>query len=161
MGDAKQVQLVLVRHADAISETDVIPDAQRYLTLDGRAAATALGEGLARAGVSCDRLISSPLVRAVQTAERLTAGLGYAGLVEIAGALAALGQAREVLHLVRSGGDHVIVVGHEPHLSALGSLVTGRARFPPLARGQCCLLDGNEPKWTLSGSDSTVRPWRR
>ena len=61
------VQLVIVRHAEAASGE---PDDLRPLTAQGREAARALGQRLADEGVRPDAVLTSPLLRARETARR-------------------------------------------------------------------------------------------
>jgi phosphohistidine phosphatase len=115
------VELLVVRHAIAF-ERDAKrwpDDGLRPLTPEGKRKFQQAAAGLARWISDIDRLFSSPLVRAVQTAEILTDAAGWPK-AEIATELlpeedsaAPLGLARKM----KSGC--VAVVGHEPQLSAL------------------------------------------
>src|SRR5947207_15995446 len=69
----RPVQLVIVRHAEAAAGE---PDELRPLTPEGREAARALGERLAAEGVQPDAVLSSPLLRARQTADELARPAG-------------------------------------------------------------------------------------
>src|SRR5262245_65515278 len=67
------VQLVIVRHAEAASGE---PDELRPLTAEGREAARALGQRLAEEGVHPDAVLTSPLLRARETAQELARPAG-------------------------------------------------------------------------------------
>src|SRR5436305_7458041 len=69
----RPVQLVIVRHAEAAAGE---PDELRPLTSEGRQAARALGEQLAADGVRPDAILSSPLLRARETAQELARPAG-------------------------------------------------------------------------------------
>lgn len=74
------MQLYIVRHGIAIDREDpkCPPDPQRYLTEEGVEKTKQVAKGLAALGVTADLLLSSPYVRAAQTAEIFAAALDYA-----------------------------------------------------------------------------------
>jgi phosphohistidine phosphatase len=74
------MQLYIVRHGIAIDREDpqCPPDPERYLTEEGVEKTKGAAGGLAALGVSGDLFLTSPYVRAVQTAEILASTLGYA-----------------------------------------------------------------------------------
>ena len=65
------MRVTLIRHAEA--GDDAPRDESRALTVRGRADARRLGRALARRGVRFTLIVTSPLVRAVQTAEIVAA----------------------------------------------------------------------------------------
>ncbi len=133
----------LCRHAHSASETPGFPDAARHLTAEGRQAARALGDKLRWYDCVPTAIWTSPLIRAVQTAELLVAGLGWDGLVESVPALEPGGDVHLVEARLRGCAPDaaVILVGHEPSISGLGSVLTGRADFPALKKAQMARLD--------------------
>jgi phosphohistidine phosphatase len=74
------MQLYIVRHGIAIDREDpkCPPDPQRYLTEEGVEKTGQVAKGVAALGVTADLLLSSPYVRAAQTAELFAAVLDYA-----------------------------------------------------------------------------------
>jgi phosphohistidine phosphatase SixA len=128
------MRLVLMRHAEA-GEADSRrwpDDRERPLTDAGRREHARVAEALRRMGVRFDRLLTSPLARARETAE-ITARV-YGGSValeptellgdraEPAGTLAGLAGVE---------AEALLCVGHEPTLSRLAGLLLshdGRAR---------------------------------
>src|SRR5439155_26342392 len=72
------MDLFLIRHAEAapLGSAGVQDDAERPLTRAGRASCKPLAEALQRIGVRLDRVATSPLLRARQTAEELLAHWG-------------------------------------------------------------------------------------
>jgi len=74
------MQLYIVRHGIAIDREDpkCPPDPQRYLTEEGVEKTKQVAKGMAALGVTADLLLTSPYVRAVQTAEIFAAALDYA-----------------------------------------------------------------------------------
>ena len=79
-------RLLLVRHGIAEDRSEDRPDGLRALTPAGRRRTSAVLERAVALGLAVDRLVSSPLVRARQTAE-LALGAGLAPSLELATAL--------------------------------------------------------------------------
>src|SRR5690348_11933945 len=96
------VQVFLVRHAEAIDATPHHADGDRHLTAAGRAEARALGQRLRWYDCRPTAMWTSPLVRAVQTAELVAAGLPWNGLIDSVPALAPGGNAHEIEAMLRA-----------------------------------------------------------
>jgi phosphohistidine phosphatase len=130
--------LWLLRHADA---ADGVPDDERPLTEQGQAQADAAGRALAHLGEHIDICLTSPKLRAVQTAERACEPLGVP--VRIEPALA--GEPFDVDRLVAGLGD-VLLVGHDPSFSLLLHDLTGaqarmkKGGLAAIAKGELILL---------------------
>jgi phosphohistidine phosphatase len=113
------MHLYLIRHADAVplGEQGIQDDEQRPLTPEGEAQAETLAQAIARLGVRLDALLTSPLVRAKQTAQRLAT---KAARLKECPALAPGHKKRELLELLLGvKGEAVGLVGHNPDLSEL------------------------------------------
>jgi phosphohistidine phosphatase len=139
------VDVFLIRHASAIDETLELRDPSRHLTPEGRQQAQALGDRLRWHDCTPTHIWSSPLVRAVQTAELVAAGLQSKTGVEVIPALAPGESARAVLAAVQRlpADASVLLVGHEPGLSAIGALLVGSADFAVLAKAEAVrIVDG-------------------
>lgn len=119
------MKVVLVRHAEAAPGD---PDELRTLTPAGREQARLLGERLRRDGVEPDAVLTSPLLRARETAVGL--GLGEPEPVE---ALAPGANAEDVKAAVAGRGDTVVVVGHQPDCGLITAELRGgdAPPFPP------------------------------
>lgn len=151
------MDIYVIRHAQAIDRHQPIEDAHRPLTARGRRDARRLGKLLRRQEVELDALITSPLVRAVETASQVVEGLDWGGGIEVAPELQPgrdpVDVVREVL-LPRADLEAVAVVGHEPQLSALVGMLL-RATVPELAKPSAVRLrwfGPEEParfKWAL------------
>ena len=119
------MRLILVRHAEAAPGK---PDALRPLTPRGHAAAEQLGEQLA-AGRP-DAVLTSPLLRARQTAEAIATAAELEA--EADERLAPGATVDDVRAAVSGRGDTVVVVGHVPDCVEIVLALTGReVRFPP------------------------------
>jgi phosphohistidine phosphatase len=118
------VQLILVRHAKAAPGK---PDALRPLTSSGRHAATMLGDLLAERRP--DAVVSSPLRRALETAEAIALA---AGLEPVVDDRLAPGATLEGVRAAAAGrGETVVAVGHQPDCSEIVLALTGReVAFP-------------------------------
>jgi phosphohistidine phosphatase len=133
--------IYLLRHGDAEHETS--EDAERRLTPKGERQSEAAGKALAALGAKVDACLSSPKVRADQTARIAGARLGAE--VEIAEALR--GGDFDPLVLTAGRGD-VLLVGHEPDFSNAVAAVTG-ARVK-LKKGGLAAIEDRELHWLLT-----------
>jgi phosphohistidine phosphatase len=114
------MRLYLVRHAKAEAGE---PDELRRLTPDGLAAARDLGRQLAGDGVAPDAVLTSPLLRARQTAEEIARATGAE--VEAVDSLAPGATAAVVRASIAGRGDTVVVVGHQPDCGQVAAELTG------------------------------------
>jgi phosphohistidine phosphatase SixA len=113
------MRLFLVRHAEAAPGE---PDELRPLTPAGRTVAWDLGERLATEHL--DAVVSSPLLRARETAEQIARA---AGLTPEADERLAPGATADDLQAAIAGrGDTVVAVGHQPDCSAILLVLSGR-----------------------------------
>jgi phosphohistidine phosphatase len=156
------VQVFLVRHAEAVDETLELRDPHRHLTPRGRLQARSLGDRMRWHDCSPTHVWSSPLVRAVQTAELVSAGLQCEVSVEIAPALAPQGDVRGVVAALRglAADAHLLIVGHEPSLSAIGALLIGDPGFPALAKAQAARIVDGLPRWRFAWDAEAPEPLR-
>jgi phosphohistidine phosphatase len=109
--------LWLLRHAEA---EDGLPDDDRPLTERGALQADAAGRALAVLGVNLEACLTSPKLRAVQTAERACEPLGVPVTIE----RALSGEPFDV-HELTAGLSDVLLVGHDPCFSLLLHDLTG------------------------------------
>ena len=127
--------LWLLRHGDAAKGS---PDAERPLTDKGRAQARAAGEALKTLGVDFDACLTSPKVRALDTARIACTPLGVEPQLE-SGLAGGSFDARE---LTAGLGDDVLLVGHDPDFSNAVHDLTG-ARVS-MKKGGLAGVDGDE-----------------
>ena len=122
------MQLYLVRHAEAASGD---PDELRPLTPEGREVARELGRRLAAEGVRPDAVLTSPLLRARQTATELAKPAGLEP--EPDERLAPGASAEAVRAAAGDRGSTVVVVGHQPDCGRIAAALTGgpEPKFPP------------------------------
>jgi phosphohistidine phosphatase len=114
--------LWLLRHADA---ADGVPDDQRPLTELGVRQARAAGVALERLGTTLEACLSSPKLRAVQTAELACEPLGLAVTVDSR----LSGEPFDVADLT-AGFEDTMLVGHDPSFTlTLHELTGAQARM--------------------------------
>jgi phosphohistidine phosphatase len=109
--------LWLLRHAEAV---DGMPDEDRALTERGVRQATDAGRALRAIGAEIDVCLSSPKVRARQTADLACEVLG----VEVETEQRLAGQPVDVEDLI-AGRGNVLLVGHDPSFTLLVHDLTG------------------------------------
>jgi phosphohistidine phosphatase len=111
------MRLVLVRHAEAAPGS---PDELRALTPEGHEQARQLGDRLRADGIQPDAVLSSPLLRARETAGDL--GFGPPEAVDELGPGATEEDVRAV---IADCGDTVVVVGHQPDCGRIAAALRG------------------------------------
>jgi phosphohistidine phosphatase len=121
------MRVLIVRHAEAGAGS---PDELRPLTAEGREHARALGARLREQGFEADAVVSSPLLRARETAE----ALGF-GAPHVDERLAPGATPFDVRDAAAGRGETVIVVAHQPDCSKAVAALTGSEEpaFPPCA----------------------------
>jgi phosphohistidine phosphatase len=115
--------LYILRHGIAEDRVKGRLDAQRALTDEGRARTLGVAKGLRKLGVGYDALLTSPLVRALETAAIVSEIFEDRPVPEKLDALAAgVATASSVAALKPFARlDEVIIVGHEPGLSQIAA----------------------------------------
>ncbi|NVN90550.1 MAG: histidine phosphatase family protein [Desulfuromonadales bacterium] len=126
------MKLIIVRHAAAIERTADVPEELRYLTSEGRSFARKTARTMLKNGIEPSLILSSPLVRAVQTADILAETLSYIGSVVVTGELAPGFDRAAFLRILDTYRqvDELLLVGHEPDLgSVVSELLFLRERY--------------------------------
>jgi phosphohistidine phosphatase len=127
-------------------------DARRPLVPEGKEKMREIADGLKRMGFEVDWIVTSPLVRAVETAEIIAESLASRAPVDVCEAMQPGGLAEDVVSFLakRPSRTRVLVVGHEPDLSELVAQLIGAGSHANLAfkKGGCCMIsfDGFPPK---------------
>ena len=123
------MKVIFIRHASA-EPAGADGDEARKLTAEGKAESKATAGALGVLGVRLDLILTSPLVRAVQTA-RVTAEVHAGAEVQVEDALAPPGDAealrRRLAALNRGGPETVAVVGHAPSMDGFIAAVAASA----------------------------------
>jgi len=159
------MRLLIIRHAIAENRAEFArsgkPDEERPLTSEGRQRMEQAAQGLVRVIANIDLLASSPLERAMQTAEIIGEAHGKLP-VEVASILSGAGDLDGIVRWLseKRDAETIALVGHEPDLSGLISyLLTGTCSAAvAMKKGAACLLEfdgGAEPgkailRWFLA-----------
>jgi phosphohistidine phosphatase len=169
------MEFYLIRHADAASvgEGGISEDAQRPLTPAGVEQCRVLARALRQQEVHLDQVLTSPLLRAHQTAEVLLQHWpAPAPLLHVCDYLAPGGKRKKLTRFVRDlGGECVGLVGHMPDLALYASWLIGgkKAQIDLAKAGVACIrFDGKAgkgqglleslltPEWYLRGERTTA-----
>ena len=121
------MQLYVVEHGIAVESGEGIPDEWRPLTDKGRRRFQKTARAFGKLGRKLDLILTSPLVRAVQTAEIL-AGETEPGEVAVLAELDPKFDVQAVRNAIASRAgkaEAVAIVGHEPQLSSVLAALSG------------------------------------
>jgi len=142
------LELYLVRHAVAAERGPDFPDdAQRPLTDEGVERFRRAVAGLRDLGVQLDLVLSSPYVRARETAELLCVGLKPRPKLIVVDALSAGEKSADVIAAVARhsaagrGASRLALVGHEPDLGELAARLLGAKGRVEFKKGAVCRID--------------------
>jgi len=129
--------LYFLRHASAGGHlANAKKDEKRALDKEGMEQCGYIGRALAALDVQVDAIVSSPLKRALQTAQFVGTELGFEGKVEISPALALNADfaAFQQMLAKHAGYEGILVVGHNPNLTGfVGSLLVPVANCPAIS----------------------------
>lgn len=123
--------LYMMRHTDAGKfRGNPLLDSKRALTKEGKEQCMLMARALNALKVHPDVIVSSPLKRALQSAQFVGTELGYDAKVEISQSLAPGAKYLEFQAMMAAyaGRDSILVVGHNPNVYRfLGQLIAGTA----------------------------------
>lgn len=135
--------LHLIRHAQAVERSREITEEHRWLSGRGRKRFRQVAAALRKLAIEPEAILTSPKIRAVQTADILAEALRFAGEVQLVPAIAAGfdGLALRQLLVSRPAAAELVVIGHEPDC---GLLVTALLRLDTpclLSKGSVVTLE--------------------
>jgi phosphohistidine phosphatase len=155
------LELYLVRHAVAAERGPDYPDdAERPLTPEGVERFRKAVAGLRAFDVVIDVVLSSPFVRAKETAELLCAGLKPKPRLVLSDALvpgrrpAVVIAAIEQYSSTGRGASRLALVGHEPDLGELAARLVGAKGSVEFKKGAVCRIDVDR---AMPGGPGTLR----
>ena len=138
------IELYLIRHGLAADPDDEHPDdAKRPLTPEGVSRLRREAKGLQALGVTFDQILTSPLVRARQTAEVFAQAQDEKVPVAQVEALAPGGTPAQVVHALAEYARRkaIALVGHEPNLGELAAKLLGTRAPVPFKKGAICCIE--------------------
>ena len=148
--------LYLIRHGIAIDRTDpeTPPEAERPLTARGVQKTRAAALGFREAGVKPDILITSPYIRAAQTAEIFAEALGFAPeKIRVSEALKPSANPADILkEVAHLRAKEIACFGHAPHLDLIIAQLAGaRGPLTELKKAGVCCFEHLQPRgrWEL------------
>jgi phosphohistidine phosphatase len=137
-------ELYLIRHGIAEERGEAWPDdAKRPLTDEGIDRVRKSARGLVRLGVSFDAILTSPLVRARQTADAVASAFELRPHIVAAESLAPGGTYQAVLADLekQTRRSRIALVGHEPGMGELASRLSGSRHPLEFKKGAACRID--------------------
>ena len=155
------MNLFILRHGLATEpgSAGFAKDADRPLTPKGERKLWKIAEAMEQLEISLDVIVSSPYVRARQTAEIVADALGLRKKLELTEHLTPAGSVKKLIALIndrKPPPEGVLLVGHEPYLSELISLLLAgntevavemkkgglcKLMIEALEHGQCATID--------------------
>jgi phosphohistidine phosphatase len=143
------MKLYVMRHGPAEDHSDSGQDSDRALTVSGRDRTRSVAKMLVDGEESPLHVATSPLVRAVQTAEIVAVATKLTdrgGTVETRREMAPGGNSLKLVdEYLAHGAKRVMVVGHEPDLSHLVGLLLGKPMPVPMEKAMVVGLHLAEP----------------
>jgi phosphohistidine phosphatase len=137
-------ELYLIRHGIAEGRGDAWPDdAKRPLTERGIARLKKEARGLGRLGVAFDVVLTSPLVRAKQTADAVASTFDPRPPIVVIDSLSPGGTYQAVLADLekQSRRSRIALVGHEPGIGELAARLIGTRHAIEFKKGAVCRID--------------------
>lgn len=149
------MRIYLVRHSEAVNRVPPMPDEARTLSARGRVSFRDMARRFREAGGNPSRILTSPLLRAVQTAEILSEAIRYEGEVLADPRLspgfdiAKLGAVLDEF----PAETGIAIVGHEPDLGDILTRLLSLPQGVAMRKGAIAALDlpivGDPPHATL------------
>lgn len=150
------MELYLLRHGVAEKDRPGLSDAERALTQEGRRKLRQVMKAASQAQVQPSLILTSPLKRAVQTAEVAREVLGYKNEILRSKALLPGASVEQVWEEIRVHGEEpsLLLVGHNPLFAELSGYLLGSADMEvDFKKGALLRVDFEEfrvrPKGTL------------
>ena len=138
------IQVYLIRHGIAAERGDAFPDdTKRPLTSQGVARLRSMARALNMLEVGFDQILTSPLVRAKQTADVLAKGLQTAPPIAMCPPLAPGGKYTAIVDELSKHARRarIALIGHEPDLGVLASKLLGARGHVEFRKGAICRID--------------------
>jgi phosphohistidine phosphatase len=152
------MDVFLLRHAEAelLGETNQFRDEARALTEDGRKQMRNAAFGLHNLHVKFDLIVSSPLIRARQTAEIVAEVFKHQESIAIWEELSPGVRPASLFERIKTKGprNSILLVGHEPDMGTIASfLLVGSSKVSiPFKKAGLCRIEVDEIPPILPGT---------
>jgi len=150
-------KLVIIRHAKSDWEDTSLDDYDRPLTERGFSDAPFMGRFLKEKGLLPDLIISSPALRAINTAELIAKEVNYEKIISPNQYIyeAYVNTLQDIVSFINDENDTVFLVGHNPGVSALAYMLSELKESVPTCA--TIEIDFNCNSWMeVSKSNSTL-----
>jgi phosphohistidine phosphatase len=144
------MNLFILRHGLAVEPGTAghAKDSERPLTPKGERKLWKIAEAMEALGISFDWILSSPYVRAHETAKIIAEALDFRKRLELSETLTPSGSTKRLIDLLNHREpvpDNVLLVGHEPYLSELiARLISGDTNVSvTMKKGGLCKLSAD------------------
>lgn len=153
------MELFIIRHAIAapLGKENEFSDEKRAITVEGRNRMREVVKGLVKLGVEIDLILTSPLARAVETAEIIAAAVGLSKKdIKQTGNLAPGAFPDNLFAEIKgnAGAEAIALVGHQPDLGGLIARIIqsdGGVLSIQLKKGAVCCINVTETVPALRG----------
>lgn len=139
------MEIYLLRHGEAVPRgTPGYPNDDRPLTEDGIVKMTEASKGIAKIIDRIDVIVSSPLIRALDTAKIAAEAIGYNKKIVTTEYLVPGYPQRSLFGFLKeyNNKDKIMLTGHEPHLGYLASRMLGiEEHVIEFKKGGLCRID--------------------
>jgi phosphohistidine phosphatase len=139
------MEVYLLRHGEALPKgTPGYPTDDRPLTEDGIEKLTEAAKGIKNLAENFDVIISSPLIRALDTAKIAAEACGYYKKIVKTEYMLVGSPMRSLFNFLKeyNNKNKMLLVGHEPHLGYLASFLLGiEEHVIEFKKGGMCRLD--------------------
>ena len=161
------MNLYILRHASAgVRRANPLLDVKRPLDKEGKQHCLQLAHVLNALKVNFDLVLSSPLKRALQTAQLVATETGYEARVLSSDALAPTAEYADFLELIHQNDarENVLLVGHNPNLPVFTGLLLAHAKpfsipaeMPPAELPQIRLRKGSLARIALLRGNASLQ----
>lgn len=146
--------LYVLRHAKSSWENSDLADFDRPLNDRGKTAAPFMGKVMKEGGLVPGLILSSPAVRARETARLVKEAAGFDAAIEHDGQIyeASPQTLQHVASSIDDSFESAMIVGHNPGMEGFVRLLTGKLESMPT--GSLAIIDLDIPDWESIGKGS-------
>lgn len=156
-------RLTLVRHAHAKVQAGPITDFERPLSRRGKAEAKATAANLCKQGLVPDLMLSSSAARTLQTARIFVRELKISARHIREEEQLYLAAPEAILQLIHATGpriEHLMIIGHNPGVSALANALAPQAALGEFAPAAACTMQVDVRSWSAVTGGSAYNAQR-